>query len=214
MAVLSFLMLLPGAFLAPVIHEFTKARVSTVLGDPTPRKHGFVTFNPFKFFEPIGFFFMLTFWVGWGQPVPTSPLHYKDRRKGVALTYTVPIFMNLLVGLFVFGLWRIALPGLDMWQAGLFVTGVTWPHHLIRNINEMIRFFAVCNIGLAVFNLIPVHPMAGSKLLQLVVSPETSLRMNHYEKPMQIMLILMLVLGVVDMFVGPIRAFFMTMVWL
>ena len=213
MALISFLMMLPGAFLAPVIHEFTKARVSTVLGDPTPRKNGFLTFNPFKFFEPIGFFFMLAFRVGWGQPVPISSVYFKDKRKGLALTYSIPIFMNLLVGLFVLGVWRVFLPGLNQWQISHFINGVTWPHILIGSLNEMFQFFAICNIGLAVFNLIPIYPMAGNKLLQLVVSPETSLRMNHYEKPMQIILILMLVLGVVEMFVGPFRLFFMNLVW-
>ena len=56
-----FLFLLPAAFLAPVIHEMVKALISTAQGDPAPRRHGFLTANPFKYFEPIGFIFIMVF---------------------------------------------------------------------------------------------------------------------------------------------------------
>ena len=67
-----YLYMLPAAFLVPVIHEWVKAMVSTALGDPAPGRHGFLTANPFKYFEPIGFFFILLFGFGWGRPVPTT----------------------------------------------------------------------------------------------------------------------------------------------
>jgi len=142
---ITILLMFPGAFFAPVIHEFTKARVSAALGDPTPKRHGFLTYNPFKFFEPIGFIFMLAFrGVGWGQPVPTSPLHYKDRRKGVLLTYTVPMFVNLLVGLLALGIWQLLLPLLASWASGLFVQGITWPTEVIGYLSITVFLFAHC----------------------------------------------------------------------
>ncbi len=78
---MSYLYAIPGALLAPIIHEWVKAMCSARQGDPTPKAKGFLCGNPFKYFEPIGFFLMIMFGFGWGRPVPTSALYYKDRRK-------------------------------------------------------------------------------------------------------------------------------------
>ena len=210
-----YLLLLPGAFLAPVIHEFAKARISMALGDITLKNRGFRTWNPLKFFEPIGFFLMMYFRVGWGQPVPVSPLYYKDRRKGIILTYTIPILINILIGLLVLAVWRLLRYDALVWASTMqHAGGITWLPSAVVNFDIAILFFAQCNIGLAIFNLIPIHPMAGSKLLPLFVSPETAMRMSHYEKPMQIILFIMLIFGVVQGAVVPVRDFIISLVWL
>jgi len=225
---MNFLFLLPGAFFAPVIHEFVKARVSAALGDQTPKKNGFITWNPFKFFEPIGFFMMMYFQVGWGQPVTTSPFYYKDKRKGIALTYTAPIVANLLVGIAAITLLSILRGSLHYWAIDYGVSAATAMSAAVRNelnwsavmqlnqgappvffivlgLCQAIFLFARLNIGFALFNLIPIFPMAMNKLLHLFVSPETSMRLNHYEKPLQILLFLMLFFGVIQQLIFPIR---------
>jgi Zn-dependent protease len=171
------LLLLPGAFLAPVIHEFVKARVSAALGDPTPRKNGFITYNPLKFFEPIGFIMMMVLRIGWGQPVTTSPFYYKDKRMGIALTYITPMVVNLMVGM------------LAILLAKMF-SGV-----LVGLAYDCIYLFGLLNIRLAVFNLIPIHPMAMSKIIHIFVSPETSMQLNHREKYLQILLFFLIIFG-------------------
>ncbi|MCL2197460.1 MAG: site-2 protease family protein [Defluviitaleaceae bacterium] len=204
---MNFLLLLPGAFFAPVIHEWVKARVSAALGDPTPKKNGFISMNPFRFFEPIGFFMMLYFRVGWGQPVTTSPFYYKDKRKGILLTYTAPMVANLLVGMLAIALGNMIARPLFEWAVINFGFGsgaVTW----VRYFNTMVYGFGHLNIRLAVFNLIPIFPMGMNKILHVFVSPETSMRLNHYEKPLQILLFLMLIFGLVDMVISPIAWIF------
>jgi Zn-dependent protease len=166
-----------------------KARVSAALGDPTPKKNGFLTWNPLKFFEPIGFFMMMYFNVGWGQPVPTSPFMYKNKRKGILLTYTMPMLTNLFLGAA-----SIAL-------LSFVYTRVQLNHHIIF----VVINFARANIGLALFNLIPVYPMAMNKLLHLFVSPETSMKLNSYEKPMQIFMFIFLIFGFIQMLIFPVR---------
>jgi Zn-dependent protease len=161
-----------------------KARVSAALGDPSPKKFGFLTWNPFKYFEPIGFFLMLFFRVGWGRPVITSPLYYRNRRNGVLITYTAPIVANLLVGMVTLAVISRAIPNpfyrhdTELWVLHLYLT---------------LFSFGLLNIRLAVFNLIPVFPLAASKILQLFVSPETVMRLNHYEKPLQLLLFVLLI---------------------
>jgi len=227
---MDFLYLLPGAFFAPVIHEFVKARVSTALGDRQPAKNGFITWNPFKFVEPIGFFMMLYFQVGWGRPVDTSPFYYRDKRKGIALTYTVPILANVAVGAVALILLGLVHTPLMNWAAGFGAMaenamlisldgrrGLNWSvviehtqnvppwFYLALALNELAVPFARANIGLAIFSLVPIFPMAANKLLHLFVSPETSVRLNHYEKPLQILMFLLLIFGVLQGIIFPIR---------
>ena len=216
------LCMLPGAFFAPVIHEWVKAICSYTLGDPNLKKQGYLTLNPFKFFEPIGFIFMFVYHVGWGQPVPTSQFHYKDRRNGVILVYTIPIFANLFIGMITILLVGMFFPHIaqlaNMFR-GLSNDWHTIFHVILVNIvassslNDLIPvtllFFAGFNISLAVFNLIPVYPMAASRLMQTLANPNTAARMNHYEKPMQFLLMIFLIFGIVSMIITPITSFFL-----
>ncbi|MCL1863480.1 MAG: site-2 protease family protein [Defluviitaleaceae bacterium] len=202
-----FLLLLPGAFFAPIIHEWVKARTSAALGDPTPKKNGFISMNPLRFFEPIGFFMMLYFRVGWGQPITTSPFYYKDKRKGILLTYTTPIVANLLVGMLTIFIGNLIAMPLMEWAVGNFgFMGA--PVQWVRYFNTMVYLFGHLNIRLAVFNLIPVFPMAMNKILHVFVSPDTSMRLNHYEKPMQILMFLLLIFGVLESIISPIAWIF------
>ena len=203
---------IPGAFFALVFHEWVKARVSTALGDPVPKNNGFLTWNPFKFFEPIGFLLMIAIGFGWGQPVPTSSFYYRDRRKGVILTYTAPIVANLLVGMLAAFLWsQLTVPHFfpELFLGGMLNLSNSW----VIFLHVVVQHFALLNIGLAVLNLFPVFPMAGSKLIHLFASPDTSMRLNYYEKPMLMIFILMVSFGMVQLIVYPIRSFFFFLVW-
>jgi len=218
-----YLYLLPAAFLVPVIHEWVKALVSTAQGDPAPRKHGFLTANPFRYFEPIGFMFILLFGFGWGRPVPTTALHYRDRKRGVILTYTIPVLVNLLLGI-------IAVVGVNMLAAGMeWPAGMHWPGHYstfflfadnwfwVSDANYIVALilahFAFININMALFSLIPVFPLAANKLLITFSRPDTIARLNHYEKPMQIVLILMLAFGIIPNMFAPISRMVIRMSW-
>ena len=200
-----YVLLLPGAFFAPIIHEYVKAKVSAALGDVTIEKQGLNSFGLKKFFEPVGFFFMMYFNLGWGQPAQVSPLYYKDRRKGLMLTYLVPIAVNILIGLLALLIWGALRPGLAVWGAQQALLGSGMPNIVLMYINIGVILFAQCNIGLALFNLLPINPLAGSKLLPLFLSPETSIRMNYYEKPLQIIMVIMLMFGLVQALIFPIR---------
>ena len=205
MTFIGYLLLFPGALLAPIIHEYVKARVSASLGDVTIEKQGLNSFGIKKFFEPIGFFFMMYFNLGWGQPVQVSPLYYKDRRKGLLLTYLVPIAVNILLGLFILLVWGLLSPGLAVWGVRHAMEGSGFPNLMLAYVEAGIILFARTSIGLAVFNLLPVNPLAGSKLLPLFLPPESAIRLTYYEKPMQIIMILMLMLGFLQMLIFPIR---------
>jgi Zn-dependent protease len=179
---MSILHVIPAAFFVPVIHEWVKALCSARQGDPTPKNKGFLRGNPLKYFEPVGFFLMLMFGYGWGQPVHTSPLYYKDRRMGVILTYTIPSVVNLLLGIAVIALITI----LDK----VLPYTVVFEHTLLA-----LYQFGRLNIGMAFFNLIPVYPLDGARVLQLFLPSQHVVSMNRYEKVFQVVLLITLFFG-------------------
>ena len=206
---------LPGAFFAPIIHEWVKAITSTLQGDPTPRDKGFLTGNPLKYFEPVGFLLMLFFrGFGWGQPVPTAALHYKNRRQGVLITYITPSVVNLLIGMLTIAVVSLlAGSPVDIFLMArrVHINAVGDAHWMAM----MFLFsFAQCNILLALFNLIPVHPLDASTILRLFAKPDTLVKLNHYEKPMQIILMLALVFGLVGILFSPVWNVILRMAWL
>ena len=104
----------PCVIFATTLHEFTRAFVSTKLGDNRPRDNGRLTLNPFKHFEPIGFLLALLTGFGWGLPVETSSLYYKEdvykRQEGYLTGKNLLLIMNSweLEGLFISFLYRFA----------------------------------------------------------------------------------------------------------
>jgi Zn-dependent protease len=202
-------MLLPGALLAPIIHEWTKAAVSAGLGDRGARRY---LARPWRLVEPVGFIFMLAFHVGWGQPVQTNALHYRDRRMGTVLTYTLPMVANIIAGLLALALWSVVSTPVVVGMHNAF--GATTAAALVPlYIHVAVQQFALMNFNLAIFNLLPIAPMAGAKLLPLFVNPQTAFTLTRHEKQMQILLIFLLVFGVIQGLISPISSFLMR-IWM
>ena len=188
-----YLFMLPAAFFVPVIHEFVKAITSTLQGDPAPGDHGRLTLNPFKHFEPIGFMLMLIFWVGWGNPTPTTALHYKNRQRGVVITYVTPVLVSLLLGVGV----AMMMPALPRFGGTI---GTQETYFIVYAI---LYYFAMFNICLALFNLIPVYPLAANRLMIQFSQPNTIAMLNHHEKHMQAGLILLLAFSMLGSIIFP-----------
>ncbi len=139
-----------------IIHEVSHGFVADRLGDPTARLQGRLTLNPLKHLDPIGSiivplitYFGGGFAFGWAKPVPYNPYNLKDRRKGEFLIALAGPLSNLFIA-FVFGMIiRFALIG---------ATTVT-------PFIQILSYIVIINIMLAVFNLIPIPPLDGSKLL-------------------------------------------------
>ena len=191
---------IPAAFCALVLHEMVKARCSTWMGDPTPKKSGLMSGNPFKYLEPIGFIITIVFGFGWGRPTPTSPLYYKDRQKGVLVTYLTPSLVNLLVGLLA----ALFVGTLDITAGRVVQAADPVMGYIITWIFRFLITFAHCSIGIAIFNMIPVPPLDASKLLQATLSPNAAIKMSQNEKILQLVLMMLIVLRVISGIIGPI----------
>jgi len=210
--------MLPAAFLAPVIHELVKAICSTLQGDPIPRNTGRLSLNPFKHFDPIGFLFILLFGYGWGNPAPTAALHYKNRQRGVLVTYLVPVLVNLVLGIGAVIVVALMTTGTNLQADGYFAFWLYIRSHVFASDPYLITMlvlshFAFVNISLALFNIIPVFPLAANKILLQFSRPDTIAKLNHYEKPMQIILLLLLAFGLISQVFGPLAMHIVRLVW-
>ena len=148
------LYLIPAAILSLTIHEFSHAFVSYKLGDFTAKYAGRLTLNPFKHLELFGSIMFLIAGVGWAKPVPIDPRYYKNTKTGVMLVSLAGPLSNLL----------IAFIALSM--VYFFSNGVQLGFRNLRLV--LLGFLALLyriNVGLAVFNLLPIPPLDGSKIL-------------------------------------------------
>ncbi len=193
--VIQYLLYIPAILIAITIHEFTKAAVSTSLGDSCPKTDKRLSLNPFKHFEPIGFIFLMFFGFGWGKPVRTSGVYYKNRTFGTVLTYASPIIANLIFS-FVFAILNA------VWSITLANEAINLEIYTYVKLffSALVRF----NLSLALFNIIPVSPLCGNKILTAFISPNEALKIVHYEKIFQLILIMLLMFGFVSMIFDPI----------
>jgi len=214
-----FIYMIPAALLAPAIHEWVKALCSALQGDQTPRNTGRLTLNPFKHFEPVGFMFILLFGFGWGKPVDTTALHYKDRQRGVIVTYITPVLISLILGLVSAALVAILaggggdglIPLRIVFSQLVFFPFLPPDLHSLGMI--LLAHFALININLAIFNLIPVYPLAANHILLRLSRPDTIARLTHYEKPLQIILILFLLFEIAERVIVPISMRIIVFAW-
>jgi Zn-dependent protease len=136
------------------IHEFSHALVAKLQGDSTAELEGRVTLNPLAHLDPFGFIVLVLFGFGWGKPVPFNPYNLKARRWGPAIVSLAGPAMNVL-GLIVFGTILAVL---------VRTTTLPSDNLLVIFLELLVRF----NIVLALFNLLPIPPLDGSKLLTLL----------------------------------------------
>jgi Zn-dependent protease len=136
------------------IHEFSHALVAKLQGDSTAELEGRVTLNPLAHLDPFGFIVLVLFGFGWGKPVPFNPYNLKARRWGPAIISLAGPAMNV-IGLVVFGTILAILAR---------TTTLTSDNLLVIFLELLVRF----NIVLALFNLLPIPPLDGSKLLGLL----------------------------------------------
>ena len=143
-----FVLRLPALLLALVFHEYAHARVAYALGDPTPRYQGRLTLNPIRHLDPIGLLMLWIFRFGWAKPVQINPSYFKDPRRGLLLVSLAGPMMNIL----------LAFAALLVLRLFFLSAGSVVGQFVIL----VVQFNAI----LAVFNLIPVPPLDGSKVLQ------------------------------------------------
>lgn len=167
---IGYLYMVPVILLSLSFHEFSHAYVSYRLGDPTAKNMGRLTLNPFKHLDPIGTLMMFVARVGWAKPVPINPVYYRDRKKGTMLVSLAGPLSNIMLAFLA------AFP--------LVYIGLKYsfrPSGFSMVLFEFSMLFFAVNINLAVFNMIPIPPLDGSKVLSGVLPQRTYFKLMQYE---------------------------------
>ncbi len=164
------------------IHEYAHALIATKLGDQTPRLAGRLTLNPMAHISPIGALMIVLCGFGYAKPVSVNPRNFKDSKKGMALTAIAGPISNLIMGfLFVF-------------LSELFYN--LEPSLLTSSFYYFFYFAAVVNVNLAVFNLLPIPPLDGSRILQLLIPAKYYYKFLEYERYVVIVVFILILTGV------------------
>ena len=180
---------LPGLVIALVIHEYAHAKAADIMGDFTPRMTGRLTLNPMAHIDPIGLIMLLVVRFGWAKPVMINARNFRNWRQGELLVALAGPVANLIVAF-------IALLAMAvLFKLGMFSEGV-------RLVLSMMVLF---NINFAIFNMLPLPPLDGSKILMVLLPGRLAYKLMSLERYSFIILIFLMMTPFLTMILIPLQ---------
>ncbi len=171
------------ALICITLHELSHGLVAYKLGDDTAKMRGRLTLNPLKHLDITGLLMLLVFHVGWAKPVPINMYKFKNPKRGMAITALAGPGSNVLIAVVFMFLFGAAYIPLCASEAGVYILG-------------MLQMTAFISLGLAIFNLIPVPPLDGSKVLFSLISDEAYVKLMRYERYGMIVMVALMATGI------------------
>ena len=196
-ALLSFVLSIPGILIAITFHEFAHAFAADKLGDDTPRRQGRLNLNPFTHLDLFGTIMLVFAGFGWGKPVEINPRNFNrdiSLSKAEAIVAVAGPVMNFILAI-VFELIACAVikfaPGFYATTAGMITYSI-------------LTSIVTINLGLGIFNLIPLPPLDGSKVLNAFLPYNARNWMDTHSQIFEIVFIALWIVGILSLIVSPI----------
>ena len=180
--------LVAASLLCITFHETCHGWVAYKLGDPTAKRMGRLTLNPLKHVDLSGLIMMALFRFGWAKQVPVDMRNFKDPKKGMALTALAGPVSNVL----------LAYVAAVLCNGMIFLNDRLGSGWLLMGLIQFLIYVQIISAGLAVFNVFPIPPLDGSKVLFALLSDRAYETLMRYEKYGMGLLMLLLVTGAID----------------
>ena len=176
-------------FTAFPIHEYAHGYVAYKLGDDTAYLQGRLSLNPLRHLDIIGSLCMLFCGFGWAKPVPVNPVRFKktSMKTGMALTALAGPLSNIILSFLSFMLYKV-----------FYYAAYAASSDFVVFIAQMFYIMTLVNIGLAVFNLLPIPPLDGSRIFLAIIPEKYYWQIMKYERYISIGLFALIFLGVLD----------------
>ena len=187
-----FLLAIPVLY-SIIIHELAHGWIAYRMGDPTAKQAGRLSLNPLKHLDPVGTLMLFIFGFGWAKPVPINLAYVRDMRKGLILVSSAGIIANIVVAFVAFLLLRIISPSAEA-------------------IGLLLHYLAQINIILAAFNLIPIPPLDGSKILMGLMSERFQYLFSRFEPYGLFIIIALLYIGALNPVIAMFRRIILSMI--
>lgn len=167
---ISILAYLPALLIAIVMHEFAHGIVAYWNGDDTAKLAGRLNVNPVKHFDPIGFLMLAVVGFGWAKPVPINPTRFREYKKGMITVSIAGVICNFLIAFVATGLFALylfatkgAIANMEIYSAG---------YYAFYYFAYLLQYIVLINLTLMAFNLIPVYPLDGFRLVETLAKPD------------------------------------------
>ena len=192
---ISILAYLPALLIAIIMHEFAHGIVAYWNGDDTAKLAGRLNVNPVKHFDPLGFLMLAVVGFGWAKPVPINPTRFRDYKKGMLTVSLAGVICNLLIAFVATGLFALyvfatkgAAANIEIYSAGYYA--------------YLLQYIVLINLTLMAFNLIPVYPLDGFRVVETLAKPDNRYVAFNYRYG-SFLLIGLLVLSTVLGYISP-----------
>lgn len=189
---LSLLLRMAAALICIILHECAHGFAADRLGDHTARVNGRLSWNPLRHIDPFGLLMMITAGVGWAKPVPVDAGNFKKPRQGMAITALAGPVSNFLLAFVALALSSLLYRVLVY----AYLTDLLW--NVLYYLFLLLVRIAILSVGLGLFNLIPIPPLDGSKVLFSFLPDRLYFKILAYERYVMWALFILVFMGVLD----------------
>lgn len=208
-----YILRIPIVLLSLSVHEVAHGYAAYKLGDPTARNLGRLSLNPLKHLDPIGALCMLLFRFGWAKPVPINTRYFKKPKRDMAISALAGPLSNLIMAFFAYIiscylLYFGAKGGYIAFDLSWELVPITEAGKIFYVLYLFFDTFFLLNISLAVFNLLPIPPLDGSRILFVILPDKLYFAVMKYEQIIYFALMGCLFIGVLDPAIDAVFGFF------